>query len=676
MSDDLSLLEAIMVEEDDLELFPQPVLDAWLQPSQREHARKLLRQAMAKEAKGARKAKQQLYVDDLRLWMRPIAKAPGLFTFNGFGTRLYGSFQPRSDGTAIGTQWITALYLPVLPLGAYLFESHSDGSSYNFFGQTPLPPRSWIAPSVWGALAVGLVGFGVVSGVESRRWVDVHVYNGLGQPVLVEAAEASVLVGPRSHRLLTVSVEADVLEARDVDGGVVDAVAVDLSGTGNREAVFNVAGRAVVGSGWVTYGTASERPYTVLTERFVVLDDDVSYPFTEPPEEISTSASGTARSLLEALDDPADPGSAMAGLLGQDAPDAAWRLGVAAFSESPGHSFDYQVFYATLLSSDDVRQRCDETTEALWQDVQVHRLCQDIGRTEGWDGLLAHYEGLAADHPASASHRYLLGRLEEDPAKAMAHFTTAQDLDPTNPWPVMAEGYHHQVISGNQEKALDAYGRLRELDADLFAERAGEWVRVQRVLGRPVDLAVLDSADASVFSTADMLRLEADPGLLVDEVARIRSLLQEEAPEDRANVVANAALVAGDLGRLHVANKSGAGLDLWEALSDGGDLEAIRTLPEGPTAPRVAVLRWTGTALLGEADDALLDDVAHTAPAVVELLKGRRFEAAAIQGALTDVAPQLHGPVWFAAYRLTGERAFAAKAKAWSLPQELPLLDL
>ncbi len=113
-----------------------------------------------------------------------------------------------------------------------------------------------------------------------------------------------------------------------------------------------------------------------------------------------------------------------------------------------------------------------------------------------------------------------------------------------------------------------------------------------------------------------------------------------------------------------------------EALSDGGDLEAIRALPEGPAAPRVAVLRWTGTTLLGEADDALLDDVAHTAPAIVELLKGRRFEAEAIQSALTDVPPPLHGPVWSAAYRIAGERAFAAKAKAWSLPQELPHLKL
>lgn len=38
------------------------------------------------------------------------------FTFNGFGTRLYGKCDFRTDGSYITTMWITLLYWPIIPL--------------------------------------------------------------------------------------------------------------------------------------------------------------------------------------------------------------------------------------------------------------------------------------------------------------------------------------------------------------------------------------------------------------------------------------------------------------------------------------------------------------------------------------------------------------------------------
>lgn len=40
------------------------------------------------------------------------------FIVNGFGTRYYGMGELRPDGSYITTTWITALYIPLLPLGS------------------------------------------------------------------------------------------------------------------------------------------------------------------------------------------------------------------------------------------------------------------------------------------------------------------------------------------------------------------------------------------------------------------------------------------------------------------------------------------------------------------------------------------------------------------------------
>ncbi|HZP64319.1 MAG TPA: hypothetical protein VFB28_12965 [Terriglobales bacterium] len=41
------------------------------------------------------------------------------YTLNGFGTRYYGSRDLAEDGSYITTLWVTALYVPLLPLGSY-----------------------------------------------------------------------------------------------------------------------------------------------------------------------------------------------------------------------------------------------------------------------------------------------------------------------------------------------------------------------------------------------------------------------------------------------------------------------------------------------------------------------------------------------------------------------------
>jgi hypothetical protein len=52
------------------------------------------------------------------------------YTLNGFGTRYYGRREPGEDGSYVTTLWITALYIPVLPLGSYRVLPIGQGTNY------------------------------------------------------------------------------------------------------------------------------------------------------------------------------------------------------------------------------------------------------------------------------------------------------------------------------------------------------------------------------------------------------------------------------------------------------------------------------------------------------------------------------------------------------------------
>lgn len=43
------------------------------------------------------------------------------FTYNGFGTKYYGEADRRPDGSFVTTEWITAAYIPLIPLRSFRF---------------------------------------------------------------------------------------------------------------------------------------------------------------------------------------------------------------------------------------------------------------------------------------------------------------------------------------------------------------------------------------------------------------------------------------------------------------------------------------------------------------------------------------------------------------------------
>ena len=77
-----------------------------------------------------------------RAFAMRIGSAPGMFTLNGIGTRLYGAAEPnRHDGTSIATLFLTLIYVPVLPLASYLVRPAGGGvlrRSWQFFAKVTL----------------------------------------------------------------------------------------------------------------------------------------------------------------------------------------------------------------------------------------------------------------------------------------------------------------------------------------------------------------------------------------------------------------------------------------------------------------------------------------------------------------------------------------------------------
>jgi len=52
------------------------------------------------------------------------------YTLNGFGTRYYGKRDQAEDGSYVTTQWVTALYLPLLPIGSYRVKPVGQGTNW------------------------------------------------------------------------------------------------------------------------------------------------------------------------------------------------------------------------------------------------------------------------------------------------------------------------------------------------------------------------------------------------------------------------------------------------------------------------------------------------------------------------------------------------------------------
>lgn len=91
--------------------------------------------------------------------MKPVSKAPSLHTVNGIGTMVYGrrDYDPET-GTCVLTQWLTVIFIPLIPIAAYRVADAAGGGWY-FLGRVPLSgvAKGW--PLCLLLIAAGFAGF-------------------------------------------------------------------------------------------------------------------------------------------------------------------------------------------------------------------------------------------------------------------------------------------------------------------------------------------------------------------------------------------------------------------------------------------------------------------------------------------------------------------------------------
>ena len=140
---------------------------------------------------------------------RPIDAPPALFGLNGFGVRVYGQRDVRDDGTYVTTRYITALFVPLLPLDAYRVASAGEDGWY-FLGKVDLGPVArW-----WRRLAALALVLAVVGYFAQRHYTS-DAYRLQEAIELAGAAEAEA--GPDDRAAVADEYERIVVQFPDAD---------------------------------------------------------------------------------------------------------------------------------------------------------------------------------------------------------------------------------------------------------------------------------------------------------------------------------------------------------------------------------------------------------------------------------------------------------------------------
>jgi hypothetical protein len=146
-------------------------LARWLRRNGHERKADALFAALAKNC--SQPTLRQAAADALAA-LRPIKRAPALFSLNGFGVILYGKRDPAPNGSHVATTYLTALFVPVFPLSSYRVIPE-DGGRYLFLGKVPLSrPQQFFRGALVALALASLGGLGVQSYLESpTRLADI-----------------------------------------------------------------------------------------------------------------------------------------------------------------------------------------------------------------------------------------------------------------------------------------------------------------------------------------------------------------------------------------------------------------------------------------------------------------------------------------------------------------------
>ncbi|MBI3981681.1 MAG: hypothetical protein HY337_02135 [Gemmatimonadetes bacterium] len=708
-----ALLERVARELGDPGLFPTEVVELHAGGEAR-RARRLLLRHTRDERDVTRAQLQRRCAEDLRLWLDPMTGAPGMYTFNGIGTRLYGKHQEASDGSHIAILWVVFLFLPLWPLTAYLVRPAPEDGWY-FLARAPFPP--WAPRLRWAVTAVAATATSLI--VWNVYWSGSHteliVFNGFDRAVVAQVGDARVTVGSRRHTV----VEDLPLGPTRVSGTWEDAaqpfesVDVDLTDRDRHTAVYNVANRAVLGIRYTRYGPGDPRSSRWLGLGPVVfVEEKVDRVFTEPPESLRVRENSSIElSVLFAADEGAGAAQAVMALADNERFEQALAVARAELMVHPNDAELAFVTARTALAGDLDAQVAflRSCLERAPDEVHLHRAYQDLIPDAARTALREEYDSILAAHPGSAMYHYLAGRIaDEATGRDLAHYQHALALDSSYALVYRALAYS-AIRRGEWATGMAHYDRYAAFGPTQALEAVEDQVRLRRGLRRPLAetlRVVRTTADSnpqvvSLPLLAAHLIVEQAAGALTGQIDSVGRVAQTQLPPHMVESVvhhvrADLAITAGDLaaarGALSAitrAEENAVGPALRLALSRGAtqaDTAQLLGMADWFTALGPAQqLLALGLLKYDEREAAIgrmppeLADIARRLDEPSQLLRVQSFadqlsrQSLAIRGAASTAA----------ALRLTGHSNPAAPAarqhyldtgRTWALPGELPYL--
>lgn len=700
------ILEKVARLEGEPSLFPPEVLRLHREGRALRARRELLRAAKT-ERDDRLAAKQRAHAADLRLWQEEVGGAPSMYTLNGIGTRLYGKAERAEDGTYIATLWFTVLFIPIWPIRAYVVFP-AEGGGWHFLSKTPLPPAAWGVRRGVGTVAALLVLFAAYSMYRSGTHAVVHAYNGFDRAVHVAVGETEQVVRPRQAEVFE-DVPAKSTRFRaawDADDEPFESIDVDLTDRTDETVVYNVGGRAVIEYERVLYGEGMPAEPRILEAGPVLFEDDVDYPFTEPPDSITVLEDGNAeRTVLHAVDGTVPPETVIGQLLAMGRADQARTV---ALAELEAHPEAGRIAYLLALTehADDhdaqvalFRHYMERAPDA----VDLHRFYQELW-PEGSAELRAEYDRLLEANTESALYHYLAGRIADSGSdEALAHYSEATRLEPGYPPAVRALGYHWMWL-GDWSRALEEYDRYAAVGPPERYEVFGTRARIAMHLGRP--WSAIDSILAEALSAPDDAirlgrirghRLVQSGQVGLSDAARTIDTRIEQVygPVERetrlANLRADLAITTGDLAlarreldALEDPSDINAVVARRLALSDGAtpaDRERLFAIP-GWTASVDPVDKVLALQLVDEdARPELLEQLDPSMMPIVELLDSDELvRTDRLRDLTRGLTPEIRVWVYFAAaWKLRDDRRavrarddYLDEAYGFALPGDLP----
>jgi tetratricopeptide (TPR) repeat protein len=479
-----------------------------------------------------------------RSFLEPLNGAPGMFTFNGIGTRLYGNaeYDPR-DGTSIGTLYFVLLFLPVFPLAEYLVRPASSGgwrAAYTFFGRVPTSRMHrlwrWLALAGSAAAIVLTIAVSAIGSWVSSRGSTVHVVNDLDIAVnarvgtqtfaLAPHAETSDRIAKGSYHVVVTNTAGAVLEEQDIDvPGGVDVV------------VYDVLGASPLYLDDVVYSqysspTATQPAPELFTGNRFVTRDGVDYVFVDPPKSLTLDSRGSDVTKRHFGRVPGGWQVAVtAGLASgkrAEAIDVAERVALA--QPDYVHALELAASLMMMSAGDAARLLAlsEKLVAAHPDEVEPHRYRQTalelLGRS---DECLAIYRKMRDERPDSSLAGYLDARVEPlDLAVPLYASLAARFPDDA----YIARGYGYVLfVTARYADAIDPYVRAEKLDPSRASWIVSEHARSLVATGHADEARTL----VANVATAAGKDLDIQVALLYARLARLDGRVRDGDTADR-----------------------------------------------------------------------------------------------------------------------------------------------